>query len=89
MHFEWDPAKAVGNADKHGVAFEEACTVFADPLSATQENRFGGELRFITVGYSATGRLLLVVHTDRDDAIRIISARPATAAERKRHEESV
>ena len=57
MHFEWDPDKAVGNADKHGVAFEEACTVFADPLSATQENRFGGELRFITVGYSATGRL--------------------------------
>ena len=89
MHFEWDSAKAGSNADKHGVAFEEACTVFVDALSATQEGRFGNELRFITVGYSATGRLLLVVHTDREEAIRIISARPATSAERKRHEQSV
>ena len=88
MHFEWNPAKAVGNVGKHGVAFEEACTVFGDPLSATQENHFGSEARFITVGYSATGRLLLVVHADRADAIRII-ARPATAAERRRHEQSV
>ena len=88
MHFEWNPAKADGNVGKHGVAFEEACTVFGDPLSATQENRFGSELRFITVGYSATGRLLLVVHADRADAIRII-ARPAAAAERRRHEQSI
>lgn len=88
MQFEWDPEKAKRNLRKHGVSFDEAVTVFYDPLSATfnDPDHSVGERRFITVGYSAHGKLLAVSHTARGKTIRIISARPATRHERKRHE---
>ncbi len=89
MRFEWDPGKATENLAKHGVSFEEAATVFRDALSATgsdPDHSFGEE-RFITFGISTGGGLLAVAHTDRDDIIRIISARPVTPGERKIYEE--
>ncbi|MBM2837503.1 MAG: BrnT family toxin [Deltaproteobacteria bacterium] len=88
MEFEWDPEKAKRNLKKHGVHFEEASTVFNDALSATFDDHDHsiGEHRLITVGFSSLGRLLVVSHTDRGKTIRIISARPATARERTRHE---
>lgn len=91
MQFEWDPRKARLNQRKHGVSFEEAVTVFYDPLSATLDDadHSVGEQRLITVGFSSRGRLLFVSHTERGKALRIISARPATAYERKRHENQI
>ena len=88
MRFEWDRDKAVSNRIKHGVSFDEAVTVFYDPLAATfgDPDHSVEEDRLITVGYSGQGRLLVVCHTERGGAIRIISARRATARERKRHE---
>ncbi|MFN8624564.1 MAG: BrnT family toxin [Candidatus Binatia bacterium] len=88
MRFEWHRAKAERNLRKHGISFDEAVTVFYDPLSATfdDEEHSADEARFITVGYSARGRLLVVAHTERGANVRIISARRATAPERKRHE---
>jgi uncharacterized DUF497 family protein len=88
MQFEWDREKAQRNLRKHGVSFDEAVTVFYDPLSATFDdpNRSVGEQRFITIGYSARDRLLVVAHTERGVTMRIISARRATARERRRHE---
>ncbi|HUL48706.1 MAG TPA: BrnT family toxin [Gemmatimonadales bacterium] len=88
MRFEWHRAKAQENLRKHRVSFDEAVTVFYDPLSATfdDEDHSADEVRFITVGYSARGRLLIVAHTERGATVRIISARRATARERKRHE---
>jgi len=88
MRFEWDPEKARGNLKKHRVSFEEAVTVFYDPLSATFDDpdHSVGEQRLITIGFSSLGRLLVVFHTARGEAVRIISARSATAHERKRHE---
>jgi len=88
LRFEWDPQKAKRNLKKHGVPFEEAVTVFYDPLSATFEDpeHSTGEYRFVTVGASSQGRLIVVAHTEREDALRIISARPATAHEKRRHE---
>ena len=88
MQFEWDRDKEVSNRRKHGVTFDEAVTVFYDPLAATfgDPNHSVEEDRLITVGYSARGRFLVVCHTERGGAIRIISARRATARERKRHE---
>lgn len=89
MRFEWDPRKAAENLARHGVSFEEAATVFRDVLSATgaDPDHSVGEQRFVTFGISTGGRLLVVAHTDRDDTIRIISARPATPRERKIYEE--
>ena len=89
MQFEWDPAKAAENLAKHGISFQEAATVFRDPLSATgaDPDHSIGEERFITFGISKSGRLLVVAHTEHGDTIRIITARPATAAERKIYEE--
>ena len=88
MRFEWDPEKATRNLKKHGVAFEEAVTVFYDPLSATFDDpdHSVGEYRFITIGLSSRDRLVFVAHAERGESLRIISARPATANERKRHE---
>lgn len=88
MQFEWDREKARGNLRKHGVSFDEAVTVFYDPLSAAFDDpdHTVAERRSITVGYSSRGRLLVVSHTERGNAVRIISARRATARERKRHE---
>ncbi|WP_347273480.1 BrnT family toxin [Candidatus Kuenenia sp.] len=88
MEFGWDPEKAKKNHKKHGVHFEEASTVFYDPLSATFDDpdHSIGEHRLITVGFSAEERLLVVSHTERGKTIHIISARLATARERTRHE---
>ncbi len=88
MQFEWDPKKAKSNLKKHGVSFDEAVTVFYDPLSATFDDpdHSGDEFRFVTIGFSSGSRLLFVSHSDRGEVLRIISARPATAHERKRHE---
>lgn len=88
MQFEWDRKKAQKNLRKHKVSFDEAVTVFYDLLSATFDDpdHTAGEQRLITVGYSSRGRLVMVSHTERGKAIRIISARPATTHERKRHE---
>ncbi|MBI4010976.1 MAG: BrnT family toxin [Candidatus Rokubacteria bacterium] len=88
MQFEWEPAKAAANLKKHRVSFDEAVTVFYDPLAATfgDPDHSDDESRLVTVGYSARGRLLVVCHVDRGGAPRLISARRATARERKRHE---
>ena len=88
MRFEWDREKAKKNIKKHKVSFDEAVTVFYDPLSATFDDpdHSGDELRFITIGYSSHSRLLVVSHTERRKTIRIISARMANTQERKRHE---
>jgi uncharacterized protein len=90
IRFEWDAEKARKNQTKHGISFEEAVTVFADPLSATfdDEDHSIGEHRFLTTGFSARGRLLIISHTERGHSIRIINARLATSHERKRHEEN-
>ena len=88
MRFEWDRDKSALNRKKHRITFDEAVTVFYDPLAATfgDPDHSLGEDRLITVGFSARGRLLVVCHTERSGVIRIISARRATARERKRHE---
>ena len=89
LTFEWDPDKAGENERKHGVSFAEAATVFGDPLSVTvaDPDHSVGEVRFLTIGMSHQQRLLVVAHADRDDAVRLISARAATRAERKTYEE--
>jgi hypothetical protein len=89
MNFEWDPRKAEVNLRKHGISFTEAGTVFGDELAITVRDPDHSDLedRFITIGWSNRGRLLMISHTDRDDKIRIISARELTPRERKAHEE--
>ena len=88
--FEWDPNKARLNVKTHGVSFEEASTAFRDPLSQTIDDPLhsGDEERFVLIGQSVQGRLLVIVHTERGDRIRIISARLATKRERFRYEEN-
>ncbi len=88
--FEWNPAKAKTNLAKHEVSFEEASTVFDDPLFITvvDDEHSQDELRYITIGLSANNRLLMVAHTERDDRIRIISARKATKNEEKFYAEA-
>ena len=88
MEFEWDPDKAAANLRKHGVSFDEAVTILADPLSLTvpDPDHSEDEERYITVGLSFKLRLLLVAHTDREMRIRIISARELTATERTAYE---
>ena len=89
MNFEWNPHKAEQNRRKHGVSFHEAATVFGDSLAVTYHDpdHSISEQRFITVGLSNVGRLLIVAHADRDENIRIISARKTTLRERKYYEE--
>jgi uncharacterized DUF497 family protein len=89
VQFEWDAGKAARNLDDHGVSFEEAASVFGDPLAATvaDPDHSTDERRFITMGLALTQRLLLVVHTDRENRTRIISARRATRTEKKKYEE--
>jgi uncharacterized DUF497 family protein len=89
VRFEWDKHKAEQNRASHGVSFEEASAIFGDPLAATLPDREHSttELRFITMGMTPAQRLLVVVHTDRADRVRIISARGATRAEKKQYEE--
>jgi len=87
--FEWNPEKAEANLKKHGVSFGEAETVFYDPLSLTVSDLIHSdeENRFIITGFSDKQRQLVVVHMDRDDKIRIVSARLATPGERKKYEQ--
>lgn len=89
LRFEWDPDKAEANEDKHGVRFSEAATAFGDPLSITipDPEHSVGEARFILVGLSYLGRLVVVAHAETNDSIRIISARLATKAERRTYEQ--
>ena len=89
MDFEWDDAKAEANERKHGVPFSEALTVFGDPLSLTgyDPDHSDDEDRYITMGLSALGRLLIVSHTDRGDKVRLISAREASPRERRDYED--
>lgn len=89
LRFEWDHAKAAGNLVKHGVSFEEASTVFADPLGriADDPRHSTEEPRFVLLGQSERQRLLAVMYTERADTIRLISARGATPRERRAYEE--
>jgi len=89
MDFQWDDTKAEANQWKHGVSFAEAMTVLADSLSLTgsDPDHSDDEDRYITMGLSVLGRLLLVSHTDRGDMVRIISARKATRRERRDYED--
>ncbi len=90
LRFDWDPKKALQNLEKHGVSFDEASTAFQDTTSITISDPLhsADEDRFVLLGYSHRNRLLTVVHTERGDRIRIVSARPATRKERLRYEEN-
>lgn len=90
LEFEWDRRKAAANERKHGVSFEEAAGVFGDPLSLTigDPDHSSEEDRFVTIGASPRGRTIVVVHTDRADRVRIVSARVATRRERAQYEEA-
>ena len=91
MKFEWDPGKEALNQRKHKVSFQEAATVFGDPLSATVPDPDHSmiEQRFLTVGFSARHRPLIVSHLDRGGVVRIISARLLTKSERKTYEQKI
>ncbi|NOX62633.1 MAG: BrnT family toxin [Chloroflexi bacterium] len=88
FQFEWDEAKALTNMHKHGVSFEEAITVFGDPNAITifDEAHSAHEDRFIDIGLSISGRVLVVVYTERGQRIRLISCRKATPNERRQYE---
>jgi uncharacterized DUF497 family protein len=90
MQFEWDLRKEVSNRRKHGVGFREAATVFGDPLATTfpDLDHSAFEERFLTIGESASGRVLVVAHAESGENIRIISARQVTRRERKFYEEN-
>ena len=89
LKFAWDEAKAAANLAKHGVSFEEAATVFGDPMALTFDDpdHSIGERRFLTFGRSERSRVLLVVNAERSRTIRIISARKATKHERGIYEQ--
>ena len=95
--FAWDPRKATGNRRKHGVDFEQAATVFLDPLQVTvldESHSSRDEERWVTLGQTGNGALLVVVHTyreinDNEALIRLISARPATKCEQQNYEAGV
>ena len=91
MIYEWDPKKAKSNLRKQGVSFEEAATVFLDPLALTypDPDHSGEEFREITIGHSAQRKVVFLSHMQRGDRIRIIGARKATRRERKQYEESI
>jgi hypothetical protein len=86
---QWDPEKAASNYTKHGVDFHEAGTVLDDPLSTTfpDPDHSLDEQRYLTIGSSLSGRILVVAHTDRGEAVRLISARQATPSERRFYEQ--
>lgn len=88
LRLEWDAKKAAANLRKHGVSFEEATTVFGDPLSLTisDPDHSESEARFLDLGLSHRGRVLVVSYTERGDQIRIIGARLANRMERKTYE---
>ena len=88
MEFEWDPRKEQSNISKHDVSFHEGATVFGDPLSWTfpDPDHSISEERFLTIGFSSQGRIVVVSHTDRGMKTRIISVRPATPREKRDYE---
>jgi len=90
LRFEWDERKAALNLREHGVSFREAATIFGDPLSLTisDPDHSVAEMRFIDIGLSHRGRVLVVSYTERGDNIRLISARPATRREQRQYEEA-
>ena len=89
LRFSWDPAKAAGNRRRHWVTFEEAVTLFGDPLSLTvaDPDHSVDEVRLVSIGLSDRRRLLVVVHAEWGPTIRIISARLASRRERQLYEE--
>ena len=89
MQFEWDSAKAAANAAKHNLTFEEAATAFGDPLSITipDPDHSHTEDRFVLLGETLSGTLVVVVYAEREDNVRIISARRATPQERRNYED--
>ena len=89
LKFDWDSIKASTNIKKHGIAFNEAATVFGYPLAATfyDPDHSHEESRYVTIGFSERNRILVISHTDRNGVIRIISARKATNFERRFYEE--
>ena len=89
-NFEWDPEKERKNIRKHEVSFDEASSIFDDPMFITvlDEEHSDDEERYITIGLSNKNRLLLIAHTERNDVIRIISARKVTKHEEKFYEEA-
>ena len=88
MRFEWDPGKAQRNLARHGVSFDEAATVFGDSLAVTihDPDHSQEEERFLTTGLSNRHRLIIVAHTEREDRVRIITARDVTPRERSQYE---
>ncbi|MBI4629717.1 MAG: BrnT family toxin [Candidatus Rokubacteria bacterium] len=88
MPYDWDPGKAISNFDKQGVSFEEAITVFGDPLAITllDPDHSNDEERWLTTGLSSQRRLVVVWHTNRGDSVRLIGARLATPQERSSYE---
>ena len=90
MRFAWGEKKAARNLTKHGVSFEESATVFDDPLSETfpDPDHSLEEHRFVIIGSSESGKILVVAHTDGGELVRIISTREVTHEERKSYEES-
>ena len=89
MEFQWDRGKAAANLKRHRVSFHEAAAVLEDPLSTTfpDEAHSEAELRFLTIGAATGGHILVVAHTERNDTVRIISARRATRREREFYEQ--
>lgn len=87
--FEWDPEKAARNLEKHGVSFEEASSAFMDSLSLTIDDpdHSADEFRLLLTGLTSEGRLVVVSFVDRDETLRIISARLANRNERRTYEE--
>ena len=91
MVYEWHAAKAKANLQKHGVSFDDAATVFLDPLASTYPDPYhsGEEEREITIGRTAGHRIVFVSHCQRGNRLRIISARRATRRERSQYEEGI
>jgi len=90
MNYQWDPAKAKANVNKHGVEFADAVGVFEDLDAITVEDPDSeGEQRFLSIGLDVLGRIIVVAYTYRDDDVRLISARKATKKEVKIYEERI
>lgn len=90
MRISWDPSKAESNFRKHKTRFSDAESVLFDPLALTMEEQsISGEIRFVTLGADVLGRILVVVYTEVQEGLRIISARRATPSERRRYEEGI
>jgi len=89
--YEWDAEKAKGNLRKHRISFEDAATVFLDPLALTfpDPDHYSGEDREITIGRSSRQQVVFVSHCQRGDRVRIISARKATRGEHRQYEEGI